>query len=52
MELIVSLIVVLFFVVLNEIRVTLLGNNHTTSEALFMGSSGVFGFLLYLIFTA
>lgn len=52
MELIVSLIVVVFFIVLNEVRVTLMGNNDTTSEALMLGSSGIFGFLLYLIFTA
>ena len=51
MELILSLLMVGFFIVLNEVRVTLLGNDHTTSEALMLGSSGVFGFLLYLILT-
>ncbi len=52
MELIVSLMMVFFFVILNEVRVAFLGNDHSTSEALMLGSSGVFGYLLYLIFTA
>ena len=47
MELIVSLIVVSLFIMLNNVRVGLLGNDNPLSELLFVFSSLIGSFFLY-----
>ncbi len=52
MELIAALIIVLFFVFLNEVRVALTGKDNTTSEVFIMISSIVAAFLFSMVLSA
>jgi hypothetical protein len=52
MELVVSLFIVSFFVLLNEIRVGLLGEDNKTSELLIAASTIIAGFLFSLVASA
>lgn len=52
MELIAALLIVAFFVGLNEVRVALLGKEDTSSEVFIAFSTLVIGFLFSLITSA
>lgn len=52
MELIACLVLVAFFVMMNEIRVALFGNENDVSEILMGASSIVFSFLLFNMMSA
>ncbi len=52
MELIACLGLVAFFVIMNELRVALFGNDNDASEVLMGVSSIVFSFLLFNIMSA
>ena len=49
MELIIGLFIVLFFVILNEVRVGLIGEDNQFSEFLIILSSLVAGFLFSIV---
>lgn len=52
MELFAAIVIVMFFVFLNEIRVALLGKDNTTSEVFILLSSLVAAFLFSMVVSA